>query len=90
MSKRGKTVKYTENPELGELVVIEDFLPKPEELIFREDDVNVTLMLTPASVEYFESLSKVHGVPYQSIIRELLDRYVKGQAERTISISGID
>jgi hypothetical protein len=44
----GKTRKYTQG-EIGEIKVIEDFLPPPRELVLREDNVKVTLSLRAVS-----------------------------------------
>ena len=41
MSKRKK---YTNEP-IGKIKIVKDFLPKPEELILKEDTVKVTLLL---------------------------------------------
>ena len=35
-------IKYTEEP-MGELRVIEDFLPPPDQLVLKEDNVKVTI-----------------------------------------------
>lgn len=37
-----KKIKYTDEP-LGQLQVVKDFLPPPEELVFKEDGVKVTM-----------------------------------------------
>lgn len=36
-----RTAKYTRE-EIGKVRVVEDFLPRPEELVLREDNVKVT------------------------------------------------
>lgn len=81
MSKPKKAIRYTENPELGELVLIDDFLPSPEELVFRRDDVDVTLSLSPESVAYFQERAQQSNTRYQLFIRSLLERYVRQQRE---------
>jgi hypothetical protein len=43
-------IKYTDEP-LGKLRVVPDFLPAPEDLVFREERVKVTLVLSKRSVE---------------------------------------
>jgi len=68
-------VKYTGEP-LGELRVVEDFLPRPEELVFKEDNVKVTMSLSKSSVNFFKSEARRHHTSYQSMIRRLLDRYI--------------
>ncbi len=69
-----KRTKYTDEP-LGELKVVEDFLPPPEALAFKEESVKVTLSLSKASVEFFKREAHKHHTPYQKMIRRLLDHY---------------
>ena len=66
--------EYTEE-SLGEIRVIDDFLPPPEELVFKEDNVKVTLGLSKRSVEFFKREAKKHHTQYQKMIRKLLDLY---------------
>ncbi len=70
-----KKVKYTDEA-LGDLRVIDDFLPSPEELAFKEDNVKVTIALSKASVEFFKREAKKHHTQYQKMIRRLVDFYV--------------
>ena len=69
-----KRIKYTDEP-MGELKVIEDFLPPPEALAFKEESVKVTLSLSKKSVDFFKRESHKHHTPYQKMIRRLLDHY---------------
>ncbi len=73
------TVKYTNNPELGKLVVIKDFLPSPKELAKAEEVVKVTISLSSKSVDFFKRTATKYNTPYQRIIRKLLDEYVVQQ-----------
>ncbi|HHB91353.1 MAG TPA: CopG family transcriptional regulator [Anaerolineae bacterium] len=68
-------IVYTDEP-LGEVRVVEDFLPSPDELAFREETVKVTLSLSKESVDFFKQQARKYGVPYQRMIRRLLDEYV--------------
>ena len=34
-------IKYTDEP-IGKIKIVKDFLPKPDELVFKEDTVKVT------------------------------------------------
>lgn len=68
-------IKYTNEP-LGQLNVIRDFLPSPEQLAFREEGVKVTLALSKESVEFFKSEAAKHHTQYQRMIRRLIDSYV--------------
>lgn len=74
-----KTVKYTDNPEIGKLVVVDDFLPSPAELAKAEEVVKVTISLSSKSVDFFKRTASKHHTPYQRIIRKLLDEYVVQQ-----------
>ena len=67
-------IKYTDK-DLGELQVIPDFLPSPDELAFKEDTVKVTIALSKESVEFFKKEAKKHNTQYQKMIRRLLDVY---------------
>jgi hypothetical protein len=74
-----KKIGHGDEP-IGKLTVIKDFLPKPEELLLKEDNVKVTLNLNRSSVLYFKKLAKDGHTPYQKIIRNLLDHYVSRAA----------
>ena len=76
-----RTVKYTAG-EIGRLRVVEDFLPPPDALVAREDNVKVTLSLSRRSVDYFKRAAKRRRVPYQRMIRALVDAYAEKQARR--------
>lgn len=67
-------IKYTDEPI--EAKVIQDFLPPPEELAFREEGVKVTLALSKKSVEFFKAEATKHHTQYQRMIRRLIDAYV--------------
>ena len=69
-------IKYTDEP-LGELKVIPDFLPSPEELAFKDDSVKITITLSRSSVEFFKREAKKHHTQYQKMIRRLLDAYTQ-------------
>jgi predicted DNA binding CopG/RHH family protein len=69
-----KKIKYS-NEKIGEVEIIKDFLPKPEDLVFKEDTVKVTLNLSKSSIEFFKEIAQKHGSQYQKVIRNLLDRY---------------
>ena len=67
-------IRYTDEP-LGRLKVVPDFLPAPEDLIFREEGVKVTIALSKRSVEFFKREAEKHHTQYQRMIRRLLDTY---------------
>jgi predicted DNA binding CopG/RHH family protein len=76
MSKR-KDNRYTDEP-LGDVHVIDDFLPRLEDLVFKEDNVKVTIGLSRRSIEFFKREAKKYHTQYQKMIRRLLDLYAAG------------
>jgi predicted DNA binding CopG/RHH family protein len=69
-----KKIIYT-NEKIGKVEVVKDFLPKPEDLVFKEDNIKVTINLSKSSLDFFKKLAKQHGSQYQKVIRNLLDSY---------------
>lgn len=69
-----KKIKYSDE-KIGEILVVKDFLPKPNELVFKDETIKVTLNLSRSSVEFFKEIAKKHGSQYQKVIRNLLDNY---------------
>jgi len=59
--------------------VVKDFLPSPEELIFKDRTVKITIALSKSSVDYFKQVAKSYNTQYQKMIRRLLDEYVSKQ-----------
>jgi predicted DNA binding CopG/RHH family protein len=72
------TVRYTKG-EIGRVRVVENFLPPPEQLVPREDSVKVTLSLSRRSIDFFKREAKKQRVPYQRMIRSLVDVYAERQ-----------
>ena len=71
--------KYSDGP-IDEIEIVEDFLPSPQELAFKEDTVKVTISLSRSSIEFFKEEAGKHNTPYQKMIRRLLDTYVDRRA----------
>ena len=67
-------IEYSEGP-IEDVRVVTDFLPKPEELVFREETVKITIALSKASIAFFKQEATKHNVSYQKMIRRLLDDY---------------
>jgi len=82
-----RRIKYTDEP-LGQIRVIRDFLPPPEELAFREKGVKVTIALSKRSVDFFKREAQKHGMHYQRMIRRLLDNYAKLHSQPPATRSG--
>ena len=80
-------IRYTDEP-LGDLRVIPDFLPSPDELAVREEGVKVTIALSKKSVDFFKSEATKHRTQYQRMIRRLLDAYAEHHAGRSLTARG--
>ncbi|TAK45418.1 MAG: CopG family transcriptional regulator [Betaproteobacteria bacterium] len=77
-------IRYTDEP-LGDLEVVPDFLPRPEDLVFRDEGVKVTIALSKRSVEFFKSEARKHNTQYQRMIRRLLDAYAEHYSRRSLT-----
>ena len=71
-----KPIDYSNEP-LEELRVVPDFLPSPEELALKEENVKITIALSKESVSFFKEMGEKHHTSYQKMIRRLLDSYVE-------------
>lgn len=69
-------IKYTNEP-IGKVKIIHDFLPKPKDLVLKEETVKVTLMLTKESIDFFKEQAKEQHTQYQKMIRALIDLYAQ-------------
>ena len=71
-----RKIKYSDEPvRMGERV--KDFLPPPSKLVKRSETVKVTLELTADSLKFFKRQAKQNRVPYQRMLRGLIDAYVE-------------
>ncbi len=68
-------VRFIHRNNKGKIEVVRDFLPSPDELILKGNNVKVTLNLNKSSVEFFKEIAKKNNSQYQKVIRILLDRY---------------
>ncbi len=73
-----KTIQYSNEP-IGDLKIVPDFLPSPEELAVKQQNTKITISLSSESVAYFKDTAKIHHMQYQKMIRQLLDEYVAHQ-----------
>lgn len=48
-----RNINYTDEPT-GKLKVVTDFLPPPDQLVLKEENVKVTITLKKSSVEFFK------------------------------------
>ena len=86
----GKSMKnnelYVEAPEdINDAIVsgkrIEDFLPPPELLIAKEETKKITISLSKRSIEFFKQASEENHIPYQQMIRKVIDNYADHYAK---------
>ena len=73
-----KTDKLDAAPK-GQLTIIKDFLPPPAQLVRKETTVRVTSEFTKSSIDFLKAEAKKAKVPYQRMLRSLIDRYVEQQ-----------
>ena len=71
IGERGKIymknrIKYSNKPI--EAHVVNDFLPKPENLVLKERRTRVTLTLTEKSLDFFKNTARRHKASYQAMI----------------------
>lgn len=69
-----KKIKYTKG-EIDKVEIIKDFLSSSKESVLKKECVKVTLILSKDSVDFFKSRALNHHVPYQKMIKNLLDKY---------------
>jgi predicted DNA binding CopG/RHH family protein len=67
-------IKYNEEP-MGKLRVVKDFLPSPDQLVLKEDNIKVTISLKKSSITFFKEQAKTQKTSYQRMIREVVDWY---------------
>ena len=72
MKKR--KAKYT-NEKIGKIKIVDDFLPKPKNLVLKEETAKITISLTKSSIDFFKSEAEKYHTNYQTMIRTLIDQY---------------
>ena len=80
---------YTEAPKniskaITEGDIVNDFLLPPDKLVRKEEKVKITISLNSGSINFFKTHAKKNNVKYQTMINEVLDRYVQKYKERKI------
>jgi hypothetical protein len=75
-------IKYIDEP-MGKLKIVNDFLPPPDQLVLKEDNVKVTLALKKSSIEFFKKEAKTQHTSYQKMIRQLVDWYTSHHQKST-------
>ena len=71
-----KRISYTDEP-MGDVQIVKDFLPAPDKLVLKEENVKVTIALSKSSVSFFKKIAKKYRTPYQAMIRRILSLYAE-------------
>jgi len=77
-----RKIDYTEAPKnisraITEGEIVTDFLPSPEKLVRKEPKVKITITLNAGSINFFKNYARKYNVKYQTMINEVLDKYVQ-------------
>ena len=77
-----KKIKYRKAPrDVAQAILrsesVADFLPRPDDLVFKEEAIKVTLSLGKESVIFFKRKAKENHVPYQNMIKRVVDLYAR-------------
>lgn len=75
-----RKTKYSDEP-MGELKVVKDFLPSPDQLVLKEENIKITISLNKSSVEFFKKVAKEQNTSYQKMIRKVIDWYASHYKE---------
>jgi len=76
-----KKIHYKDNPfgevKLGKRVWLKNIpnLPRPETLAKSEKTHKITLSISQESLDFFKNQADKYDIPYQVMIRRLLDEY---------------
>jgi predicted DNA binding CopG/RHH family protein len=71
-----QAIEYTKG-EISKVKITKNVLPHPFELMLKDDNVKVTLSLSRRSIDFFKREAKKQSVPYQKLIRALVDGYAE-------------
>jgi predicted DNA binding CopG/RHH family protein len=75
-------INYTDEP-MGELRVLKDFLPPPDQLVLNDENIKITISLKKSSVEFFKKEAQKHHTSYQKMIRRIIDLYTSHYQKNT-------
>ena len=73
-------VRYTDAPDdineaLDRAVIIEDFLPSPDEFIRRSEKEKITIAIDKRSLNLYRQYAKKHNAKYQTMMNDILGSY---------------
>ncbi|HEX9828557.1 MAG TPA: hypothetical protein VGA80_18320 [Flavobacteriaceae bacterium] len=76
-----KKIKYSKG-EIGDVEMVNDFLPEPKNLVLKNESIKITISLSKGSVDFFKSQASEHHIPYQKMIKTVLDKYANHYKKR--------
>ena len=73
-------IRYTDAPDdinepFEHAVIVEDFLPSPEEFINRAKNEKITISLDKYSLGLYKAYARKHDAKYQTMINNVLGSY---------------
>lgn len=54
-----------------------DFLPKPEDLVFRVKTTPITVPISEKSLAFYQKYAKKHNIAFESMLCAVLDAYAE-------------
>jgi hypothetical protein len=66
---------------MGNVTIVDDFLPPPEQLVPKKNTVRLTLDFTKESIEFLQREAQSQDASYEVMIRKLVDVYVQQQGQ---------
>ena len=64
---------------IGNVTIVNDFLPAPDQLVPKKNTVRLTLDFTKESIEFLQREAQSQDASYEVMIRKLVDAYVQQQ-----------
>jgi uncharacterized protein (DUF4415 family) len=73
-------INYTDAPAdveraLEDAVILEDFLPSPDELVRKTEKEKITIAIDKRSIDLFKQYAKKHDAKYQTMMNGVLGSY---------------
>lgn len=75
-----KNVVYSDAPDevneaLDNGVIVADFLPPPDKLVFKTEKEKITIALDRRSLELYRQYARKHNTKYQTMINSVVGSY---------------
>lgn len=75
-------INYTDAPfdieqSLDEMVIIDDILPLPSELVRKTEKKKITIAIDKRSLNLYKQYAKKHDAKYQTMINGVLSSYAE-------------